>query len=170
MTEAPSRSLKRLSIQYVDSEDRVRLTGQMADGAPEVVWLTQRLLQRMIPVLLQWLEQQDPKVAHAEVLRSWAQQRARAALVRQPPIQPHEDSRTWLAESVDVARRAKGIRLTFKGMREEQAVVAFAVNGLRQWLSIVHAAYVKAGWSQDVWPEWIRDSASPGKRRTAVLH
>jgi hypothetical protein len=170
MTEASSCSLKRVSTLYVDREDRVRLTGQAADGAPKVIWLTQRLLQRMIPVLLQWLEQQDPKVANAEVLRSWAQQKARAALVLQSPVQPHEDSDTWLAESVDVAKRARGVRLTFKGVREEQAVVALAVKGLRQWLNIVYGAYLKAGWPVDIWPEWIRDSATPRKRRATVLH
>jgi hypothetical protein len=170
MTETAPCSLKRLSTLYVDREDRLRLTGQTADGAPEVIWLTQRLLQRLIPLLLQWLEQRDPNVARVQVLRTWAQEKARAELVRQPPIRPRADSRTWVAQSVDVAQRARGVRLTFNGATDEHAVVAFAAKGLRQWLNIVHAAYLKAAWPLDVWPDWIRESAAPDQRRTAVLH
>ena len=170
MADAAPRSLKRFSTRYVESEDRVRLIGKPDDGAPEVIWLTQRLLQRLIPALVQWLDGQGSADAQREVLHAWAQQKARADLVPGPQVQPADDSRAWVARSVQVTKRAKGMRLTFKGAGEAPVSVTFAVKGLRQWLSIVYAAYADAGWPGDVWPEWMRESAAPLKTRAIVLH
>jgi len=170
MTEGSSRALKRFSTRYVESEDRVRLTGRLDDGAPEVIWLTQRMLQRLIPALLQWLEGRGSESSHRQVLHAWAQQKARADLVPGLPIQPADDSRAWVARSAHIAKRAKGIRLTFKGTGDEQVFVTFTVKGLRQWLNIVYAAYARGGWPDDVWPDWIRESAAPQETPASALH
>ena len=38
-------SLDRITTEYIDAEDRLRLSGQSADGSAVVIWLTQRLIQ-----------------------------------------------------------------------------------------------------------------------------
>ena len=43
--------LHRITTEYIDSEDRIRLTGQLASGDTVVLWLTQRLLNRLVPHL-----------------------------------------------------------------------------------------------------------------------
>ena len=38
-------SLDRITTEYIDTEDRIRLSGQYAGGPAVVIWLTQRLIQ-----------------------------------------------------------------------------------------------------------------------------
>lgn len=50
--------LKRITLEYSAHEDRMRLTGARASGEREAIWLTRRLLERLIPVLVDWIEQE----------------------------------------------------------------------------------------------------------------
>lgn len=49
--------LERLSLRYDSTQDRVRLAGELNTGQAAVLWLTQRLLLRLVPHLCRWLEQ-----------------------------------------------------------------------------------------------------------------
>lgn len=60
-------TLQRITTEYIDHEDRLRLAGEDAQGQTTVLWLTQRLLNRLIPHLCQWLEQQGGNAPLAEV-------------------------------------------------------------------------------------------------------
>ena len=42
--------LKRISTEYVDTEDRIRLTGEITGGEVLALWLTLHLLHRLIPI------------------------------------------------------------------------------------------------------------------------
>ena len=41
------RVLHRLTTDYVEEEDRIRVSGASANGDTVVLWLTQRLLNRL---------------------------------------------------------------------------------------------------------------------------
>ena len=41
-------TLQRCTTEYVECEDRIRLAGELASGATVVLWLTQRLMNRLI--------------------------------------------------------------------------------------------------------------------------
>ncbi|MBC7859879.1 MAG: hypothetical protein H7Z39_14125, partial [Burkholderiaceae bacterium] len=78
-------ALQRITTEYVGVEDRIRLSGRddaddAGDGRTVVIWITQRLLQRLLPVLVEWLERQDGATLRADIARSFAQQAARAEL------------------------------------------------------------------------------------------
>ena len=53
--------LTSFTTEYIEQEDRLRLVGSFEQGKV-VVWLTLRLLQRLLPLFVRWLEQQQ---AHA---------------------------------------------------------------------------------------------------------
>jgi hypothetical protein len=144
-----------MTIRYSDSEDRIRLSGELSAGAPIVVWLTQRLLQRLLPVLFAWLEQSMATVPRAEVIQEFAQQAARAALPPQAPVQAAADSSSWLAQAVDVAKYPQALVLSLRGIEDQQVQFTLDANNLRQWLNIVHDAYAKGGWAFDGWPAWL---------------
>ena len=44
-------SLQRITTEYDEREDRIRVSGQLAQGEAVVLWLTQRLLNRLVPHL-----------------------------------------------------------------------------------------------------------------------
>ena len=47
--------LQRITSEYIEAEDRLRLTGEVGEGETETLWLTQRLLTRLLDHLLKWL-------------------------------------------------------------------------------------------------------------------
>ena len=94
--------LQRITTTYVDVEDRLRLTGVLANGTVVQLWLTQRLLGRLVPPLTSWLvrnallgaEHALPGAAPAakvaladqEMVQGFAQQSAWAQLKPQPTL------------------------------------------------------------------------------------
>ena len=161
--------LKRLSTGYLDVEDRIRLVGETGDGAAVVLWLTQRLLLRLVPALLESIETQGADASYQEILHGFAQQTARAALKPEPPVQAKPDSPAWLVHSVDLAKTEKALRLTFKAASGQQAFVMLEPRPLRQWLGMVHETCCQANWPLFVWPQWLQDSATQ-TAQPAVLH
>lgn len=162
-------SLQRITTEYIDLEDRVRLSGETDNATTVVVWLTQRMLERLLPALLQWLERQSADIPRAEMLQGFAQQAAEAGLTPQPPVRAGADSMAWLVLSVDVTQTEQAVSLIFRGVEGQDISLALAANPLRQWLAIVHDAYFKAGWSLAVWPEWVRARPLPTLQQV-VLH
>ncbi len=84
-----THALKRMTTQYIGLEDRFRLTGEFGEGETVTLWLTQRILRRLLPPLLEWLAQAVPRAdsTRLALMNEFAQQAARGAIVRQPPIQ-----------------------------------------------------------------------------------
>ena len=162
--------LQRLTTEYIVGEDRIRLSGEVGNVAPVVIWLTQRLLQRLLPAVLKWLEGQNVGTLRPEIMHSFAQQAARSELTPQAPVRAVAGSTVWLAQSVDLGRSEQALSLTFRSAEGQHANLVLASKALRQWLSIVFEHYRKADWPLDVWPAWARESALPDKTNAVVLH
>lgn len=171
--------LQRITTIFVDSEDRIRLAGEGAAGQALLLWLSQRLLNRVLPHLCAWLEHQAPATAHsytdaarAEVLQSFAQLAALAALLPQAPVPSHAPSGAWLVHSVDVTTGEHAVTLTFKaavGETHEPATLTLPEQALRQWLNILHDQYIAAEWPLTLWPEWVAQPQS-SPTHAARLH
>ena len=190
--------LQRITTEYVDSEDRIRLCGEVAPNQAVLLWLTQRLLNRLVPYLLGWLEQQvggssgESGDVHrraaadtrAEVVNGFAQQAAIAAMEQQSPVQAHTAQTAWLVHTVDVTVNQQFVRLTFKGppgtapsISSLEAGITMHALPLRQWLSILHEQCHRAGWVPTspeavgaVWPEWIQARHTDNAGGVALLH
>ena len=172
--------LQRITTEYIDAEDRMRLAGEDAAGDAVVLWLTQRLLNRLVAHLCTWLEQRIPVDTHdyaaaaqAEVIQSFAQQAALAALEPQTPVQSKVQSSTWLVHSVDIASGDQGVMLTFKDAEAGGSFATLTLQDqpLRQWLTILHDQYQKAEWPLTVWPEWMAaPQPATAPQHAIVLH
>ena len=51
----PMNELQKVTVEYDENEDRIRLAGEGADGVRAVLWVSQRLLRRLVPVLVNWI-------------------------------------------------------------------------------------------------------------------
>jgi hypothetical protein len=178
-------TLERITVEYVPQEDRVRLSGQRAGAAPLAIWLTRRLLDRLLAELLKWIENEAgdlpaakgsgargrlQTLPRADVLQGFAQQAARERTTPQQPVRVTPEDEAWLANSVGVGRGRSKIRLTFKSADGRTATVTLAAPLLRQWLNILHDTYRKAEWPLQVWPEWMREAGSLEAPQPAVRH
>lgn len=164
-------SLQRLTTEYVDTEDRIRISGAREQGGETLVlWLTQRLLNRLVPVLIAPLEREGNALPRADLLHGFAQTAARAALEPQAPVRTDAAQAGWLVRSVDVTPAEGAVHLTFRGGEDEAACLQLAPRALRQWLGIVHDHYRKGDWPLAAWPGWMKESASPIRSPAASLH
>ncbi|WP_024298609.1 hypothetical protein [Methylomicrobium lacus] len=161
--------LKRITTDYDEAEDRIKLVGEYQSGNLGVIWLTQRLLSRLLPVILDRLQKAMGDIHQVgqvgSVVQEFAQQAARAQMPPLPPLKPEPDAQAWLVKSIDIASVSNGIRLTFKGPGFEQAILKLEGQFLRQWLNILYDINRKAGWPVTIWPDWIRESARPSEQQ-----
>ena len=165
--EAPP-GLDRVTTRYSVAQDRICLAGQLPGGSPVVLWLTQRLLRRLVPMLLAWLQEQGgaAQALYADALQGFAQQAARAQLQPQAPVQVPEGSRSCLVEGVDMGRSPEMVRLVFRDAQGAVAAMVLQAQPLRQWLGILFDAWQQGEWPLEVWPDWLRESV-PAKAVSA---
>lgn len=164
--------LARVTTRYSPAQDRVGLAGALPDGSPLLLWLTQRLLRRMLPPLTAWLEgrgarpEQTGSVAdesavqalYADALQGFAQEAAQAHLMPQAPVQVPENAPACLVQVVDVVVTPQALRLVFGDAQGAVATMELQAQPLRQWLGILYNAWCQADWPTDLWPVWLQES------------
>ena len=166
--------IQKLTTLYVPLEDRIRLTGAVVpqgsnsptDQAPQTVaiWLTQRLLGRIVPSVLNWLETADSVARQNTGLQSFRQEAAKAEHKPQPPVIPNPDGpdgQSWVAQTIQFKSGPNQMRLEFAAGPETRAAVVLPMQNTRQWLGIVFHAYKAADWPLDIWPDWMKEAGSP---------
>lgn len=155
-------ALNRFTTEYCPIQDRIRLIGEGQTGSVQV-WLTRRLLDRLIPLLIEWLPQAEGVPANgtlAEMISEFHQQVAQSSLVPQSPVMAMPTMSGWLAESVDVNRAAEHLAVVMKTAGQSPVGLTFSAVSLRQWIGILHTAYLRADWPEAKWPDWIRASSA----------
>ena len=162
---------QRITIEYVEAEDRIRLACEAGEKTL-VLWLTQRLMNRLIPHLCQWLDQRVGASLLTEVKQEFAQQKARAQLAPQPPVRADAETHGVLVHSVDLKSSRASMGLQFKEANGNViASLQLQPKPLRQWLNIVYDQCLHAGWPASVWPAWVAEAKPPATAsRAAVLH
>lgn len=159
----------RITTEFVEAEDRLRLTCALRSGDTAVLWLTQRLFVRVLPHLLEWLDPHTPGLAaspttpeQANELRSFSQQAARATQAAEPPVPPHHATQIWLVHTVELQPRGGELRLVFRPAVRDTAAgsLVLAPQPLRVWLGIVAEQFVRGGWPLEAWPAWLRPAGA----------
>lgn len=163
--------LCRLTSEYIETEDRFRLTGEDQAKNTISLWLTQRLSQPLISFLLAAISksqteaaQKNPALADntENLLQEFAQQAAAAELPQQKAVDSTLSSLSWLVENIDIKEGAEGtVRLIFRKNGAESAAINFEPQQLRQWLSIVRSQWLQARWPIDIWPSWMAQQDTP---------
>lgn len=163
-------SLQRITTQYIQSEDRMKLSGEAEDKQLIVLWLTQRILKQILAHLLDIVEKSAPELAKTSqasapaknLVQEFAQQSARAKLRPEPPVQATSNS--CLVNEVQISLDSdKALLLTFKGnslteAMEDSFTLSLSPTRLRQWLGIVYSNWRRAEWEQSIWPTWMEDA------------
>lgn len=175
---------EKLTTRYDEYQDRICVDGQTAHGEVVTLWLTYRLLQRLLPLLLEVITPLPGTDPNVDLLAAWELSKARAQqkpqkAVERPPVQvPSGAGETmastaapfWLVESVELkGSTPTQTRMSFRTGTGEAASITFSAEQLRQWVSIVYSQWQIAGWSPAVWPDWLRGVAETQSQDTGAL-
>jgi hypothetical protein len=123
------------------------------------------MLSRLIPQLLNWLDQNVTNSGQSasenermkSMMQEFALQSARQELTSQSPVQTADDAASWLVLSIQLAYTPRKIQLHLSGSTEEQVTLRMNAKHLRQWLIVVYEQWCRAGWPETLWPVWIRN-------------
>ena len=163
----------RFTTRFDTAEDRIQLLLELPEDKVQILWLTRRLLNRMLPHLLNRLQGTGPAAVPAdapatpgapasEAVQRFQQEAAVSAIVRQPAVAPSEKTPAervaYVVTSVDVRTGPTALVLDFKGGEQVLHSLPFGEDALRQWLSIVYSQYKAGDWQEGFWPGWIRAS------------
>lgn len=163
--------LQRMTTEYIEAEDRLRMTGELVSGETPVLWLSQRLLLRLLPHLLLWLERQRGTAFPADIEQSFELRAASQSLGHEAPVQAADHSRQWLVIAVDMNAAGPILHLTFRGVNSAESVaLKLQPFALRQWLSIVHVLWNQAQWPASLWPEWMAQTEARREADKRALH
>ena len=149
-------NLEKVTLSYIDEEDRIRLSAQTPEGDVVVLWLTQRLGNRLIPILRDWLSKQVQEGLNADVLHQFEQQIAQQASAGETAVVASTNSHAWLINRVDINYSATHMTLIFKGKEaSESAQMTLVSHVMRQWFDILYRVYQRAQWQSADWPLWM---------------
>jgi hypothetical protein len=166
-------NLKRFTTQYKGAEDRILLTGEDKEGETVSLWLTQRLMLKTVPVLVDWLQKNNPVDLTKNENSAQAQEMAQV-FTRKPvrpkassapvqannPADPEPVETTQdpvLVHSIDLNLNQNLLRIRLRQGEQELANLALNGNQLRQWLAVVHVLWKNAGWPAHIWPRWLSE-------------
>lgn len=138
--------LQRITSEYVDSEDRLRLRGALDGGDTVVLWLTRRLLDRVVPHLVDWLGQQPEPVLPP----------ASEGGAATPAVPLSSAAQTWLVDRIDLTFAPGSLTLSFFGPSPTQCALVLSPLALRQWLEILLRQYRAGEWPEAVWVQFIK--------------
>lgn len=148
--------LEKVTLTYIEAEDRIRLSAQTPEGEVVLLWLTQRLGNRLIPILRDWLVKQVHGGVNADVLHQFEQHAAQQASARETPVVATSQSHAWLIHRIDVSYSSTQMTLIFQGAEEAQRAQMTLVNtAMRQWFDILYRVYQRAQWQCADWPLWM---------------
>jgi len=150
--------IQKITQRYDPEQDRIALTTQNTKGQVMLLWLTQRLANRLAGALVRWLDEELKTTAPGRsmfTLHAWEQSAARAQMKPGRPVDPAAARSEALVDAVDLTRGPTGYTLTFKWGSADAARLTLTATELRQWLIILHGLFDTAEWSKHAWPEWF---------------
>ncbi len=157
--------LKKVTLQYIEIEDRIRMLADLDGEERAVFWLTQRLCRRLVPKLVHHLEHSAPDshLVDKGLMLSVQQHDAGWQQKFSEPVRSTGLSRSVLPEKVDLFCPAGGAAIVFPlDDGGEPARLQMTMLELRQWMAVIYRQFQVAGWPMEVWPQWFALS-EPGQ-------
>jgi hypothetical protein len=178
--------VKRVTLAFSKTEDRVSLTCLSDRNAVSVLWLTARLARQLVPHLLSlvvdlprasWADHEnvgDGTQAAFNVKKNDQTEDPSGTTedkVVNPPVLAEANSASWVVTSIDVTNGPMMVRLCF---RNEQGHIPASLylehTQVAMWLEGLRRCYVQAGWSMDCWQAPACSEPNRPSTQRVVLH
>lgn len=171
MTEAaqPDEADARLKFQiktftgrYIPVEDRLRLDAVDVDGNKQSLFMTRRLVDRIIPVMVEHLEGQTPEGMPSDLVQEMQQDRARQIQAEggsEAPVEVAPEFVPWLCRTVHLTKTGPSIVVVFTDDTHIEAHMPMTAENLRVVLDIFKTLYTSADWGLQAFPDWMQTPA-----------
>ena len=160
-----------VTMNFDPIEDRIVMNSSDKKGKVERLWLSRRLLDKLIPTLTDQLEMNSSNKIPTELEQSLAQEKAEIDKEKLEAVKMKAQNPSWLVTTIKVARNKNDFRLLFIGQNtgddgcpSNQAKFDLATENLRQWLNAICKIYAKAEWDTKAFPLWIKENRPDSKK------
>lgn len=168
-SEAPY-NIERFTTEYHPAEDRIRFLVTDAKGSVQLLWLTRRLINRLILAVVECLEKETESKPESEILQSFSQQSATSKISPEEQVVGEIDTESWLVTHIDLTPSQQVVKLVFYDKNEHRARLNFSRIKLRQWMSILSEMYRRAGWLESIWPDWLDPQSNQSTSDKPQVH
>jgi hypothetical protein len=169
--------IKRITSEYIDTEDRIRLIGLTEDGKTHALWFTLRLTNRLVVHCLNLLDQLSPEINKSAIdaqsrndVQNLVQQSATRQIVEEPPVEMERDSFDFLVQEIDVSYTPEAVLMSFRAAEKKGYELQLDLHQLRQWLAMLYVIWQKAEWPTEIWPDWMVENKTELNVRESPIH
>ena len=164
-------SIVTVTMQFDPLEDRLIMDCSDKSKNTQRLWLTRRLLDRLIPSLTDQLEVNSTNKISKELEQSFEQEKAEINKTKTESVKLIKNNPSWLVTSVKVGKNSQEFKLLFIEDKIEnenyqnKAEFVLAIPNLRQWLNALFKIYLKASWDTKFFPVWIDTDMSLSEKK-----
>ena len=167
-----------VTMQFDPLEDRIIMDCSNKSKRTQRLWLTRRLLDRLIPSLTDQLEVKSTNKISKQLEQAFAQEKAEINKIKTRSVVLKKDNSSWLVTSIKVEKSMHEFKLLFtneqklepieKEASQNKAQFVLAISNLRQWLNALFKIYNKAEWDTKCFPNWIDDYNFKSDKKTLI--
>lgn len=132
-------------------------------GSKRVLWLTRRLLIRLVGAMVKAIEKDDAGVFESDAFHHLTQHSAESSQKDEQPVVVEDVVDQWLINRVDLTVSKDTLELImFRD--EERLSLPLPRHHAKQWLGIMSRLFKIADWPYSGWPIWLEVDSSTEKR------
>lgn len=175
--------IQKITQRYHPEQDRVSFSVENVEQKVLLLWLTQRLANRLVGILVSWLAEDSQTVS---ITQSSSDLRILQQVPTQQMQQTQQAQQTQgtvvsavdaavaqsevLLDTIDLARDQHGAYVLTFNWTENNARLILSATELRQWLNILNRLFDTAEWPKHVWSEWFAVNNEMSSARPHLLH
>lgn len=156
-------AIKTFTGRYIPVEDRLRLDAVDRDGNKQSLFMTRRLVDRIIPVMVEHLEGQTPEGMPLHLVQEMQQDRVRKVHAEgdsEAPVEVAPELVPWLCRTVHLTKTGPSLSVVFTDDTHIEAHMPMSAENLRVVLDIFKTLYTSAEWGLQAFPDWMQAPAA----------
>ena len=150
-------AIETFTAQADFAEDRIRLDAIDPAGETQSIFLTRRLADRFVPLLVEQVEQQVLPGVPLEIGLAMSQQQLRIEREESPlaDVEPQQGTSRWLCQTIHLGENRGVAEWTLTDDNANTAVMLLPGEGLRSVLEVMLLTYRRLEWGLEAFPEWL---------------
>ena len=139
------------------SEDRIRLDTISPAGETQSIFVTRRLSDRFVPLLVDRAEKRATPGVPKERGLAMSQQQLRIEREENPipAVEPKQGSRRWLCQTVHVGEDRDQVVWTLTDDADHKAAMALPGDSVRGVLDVLLQIFHALEWTTQAFPGWM---------------
>ncbi len=169
--------IQKITQRYHSEQDRISFSVQSVEQQVVLLWLTQRLANRLVSILVSWLGEDSGVLMNQSFTDSQSldqqgvlEQTQQAQLTTFSAVDVTLAQGERLLNSIDLARDQNGAYILTFNWIENNACLILNVTELRQWLSILYRLFGTAEWPKQAWSAWFSTNNATPSTSSRLLH